>query len=140
MPVGTIYAWRYRSTGPASYKVGRHVRFRRDDVASWLEDQRYEPGQPSILQHLLGASPVRQLARTLDPTGSGGRTTIALPETPVTEGFCRPWCAERKSPIPPSHRAWPGSGIGGGGGRTGGRGDDGECGVVGVGQSRVRRQ
>ena len=49
VPVGTIYAWRYRSTGPASDKVGRHVRFRRDDVESWLEEQRCEPAPPSTL-------------------------------------------------------------------------------------------
>jgi excisionase family DNA binding protein len=50
VPVGTIYAWRYRSTGPASYKVGRHVRFRQVDIERWLEDQRTEPVQPSMLR------------------------------------------------------------------------------------------
>ncbi len=116
VPVGTIYAWRYRSTGPASYKVGRHVRFRRDDVESWLEEQRCEPAPPPMLHQLLGASPVRKVARTLTLPRTGRRTTIALPESLVTVGFCRPWCAGRKSPTPPPHRAWPGSGIGGGGG------------------------
>lgn len=75
VPVGTIYAWRYRSTGPASYKVGRHVRFRRPDVEQWLEAQRTEPAQPSMLRQLLGVSPVRKVARTVVPPRAGLRTT-----------------------------------------------------------------
>lgn len=90
VPVGTIYAWRYRSTGPASYKVGRHVRFRRDDVERWLEEQRSEPAQPSILGQLLGAAPVRQVARTLVPAPTRRRATIALPESLSRQGFAAP--------------------------------------------------
>ena len=76
VPVGTIYAWRYRSAGPASYKVGRHVRFRRGDIERWLEDQRTEPVQPSMLRQLLGVSTVRKRARTLSPARTGLRSTI----------------------------------------------------------------
>jgi excisionase family DNA binding protein len=76
VPVGTIYAWRYRSTGPASYKVGRHVRFRRVDVEHWLEDQRTEPVQPSMLRQLLGVSTVRKAARTLNSPRTGLRSTL----------------------------------------------------------------
>ncbi len=76
VPVGTIYAWRYRSIGPASYKVGRYVRFRRGDVERWLEDQRTEPVQPSMLRQLLGVSPVRKPARTLTPPRTGLRSTF----------------------------------------------------------------
>ena len=76
VPVGTIYAWRYRSTGPASYKVGRHVRFRRADVERWLEDQRTDPIQPSPLRRLLGVATVRNPARIPDPPRIGGRSTI----------------------------------------------------------------
>ncbi len=90
VPVGKIYAQRYRSTGPASYKVGRHIRFRRDDVESWLEEQRCEPVPPSILGQLLGASPVRQVARTLVPSRTGRRTTIALPGSLSRMGFAAP--------------------------------------------------
>jgi excisionase family DNA binding protein len=39
LPPATIYQWRYRSTGPRAFKVGRHLRFRAADVLSWLEDQ-----------------------------------------------------------------------------------------------------
>ncbi len=76
VPVGTIYAWRYRSTGPASYKVGRHVRFRRGDVERWLEDLRTEPIQPSPLRRLLGVATVRNPARTPNPSRTGRRSTF----------------------------------------------------------------
>lgn len=39
VPVKTLYAWRYQSTGPRSIKVGRHIRYRRSDVETWLEAQ-----------------------------------------------------------------------------------------------------
>lgn len=40
IPVGTIYQWRARHTGPPAHKVGRHLRYRRADVEAWLEEQR----------------------------------------------------------------------------------------------------
>lgn len=39
LPLGTIYTWRQRGTGPRGIKVGRHVRYRRADVERWLEEQ-----------------------------------------------------------------------------------------------------
>lgn len=38
IPLGTVYQWRYRGTGPRGSKVGKHVRYRRSDVDAWLED------------------------------------------------------------------------------------------------------
>lgn len=38
VPVGTLYQWRYRSEGPPSMKVGRHVRYRRRAVEAWLDE------------------------------------------------------------------------------------------------------
>ena len=99
VPVGTIYAWRYRSTGPASYKVGRHVRFRRDDVESWLEEQRCEPIPPSILGQLLGASPVRKVARTLVPARTRRRATIDSRKSLPRHGFAAP-SAQGANPRP----------------------------------------
>lgn len=90
VPVGTIYAWRYRSCGLASYKVGRHVRFRRDDVESWLEKQRCEPALPSMLGRLLGVSPVRKVARTLALPGTARRTTIDSRMSLSLRGFAAP--------------------------------------------------
>jgi excisionase family DNA binding protein len=37
VPVATLYAWRYRSSGPRAVRVGRHLRYRRADVESWLD-------------------------------------------------------------------------------------------------------
>jgi len=40
VPIATIYQWRHHRRGPASYRVGRHVRYRHSDVEHWLEAQR----------------------------------------------------------------------------------------------------
>jgi excisionase family DNA binding protein len=37
VPVGTIYRWNYRGTGPPPLHVGRHVRYRAEDVETWLK-------------------------------------------------------------------------------------------------------
>lgn len=40
VPVATLYAWRYQGgRGPKSSKVGRHLRYRWEDVEAWLEAQ-----------------------------------------------------------------------------------------------------
>ena len=43
VPLQTIYRWRYRREGPRGYRVGRHVRYRVDDIERWLEDHRDAP-------------------------------------------------------------------------------------------------
>lgn len=43
IPVGTVYQWRYKGTGPRGYKIGRHVRYRRSDVGAWIEAHADEP-------------------------------------------------------------------------------------------------
>jgi excisionase family DNA binding protein len=40
MPDATLRYWRHCKTGPNSYKIGRHVRYRRQDVHAWLRGQR----------------------------------------------------------------------------------------------------
>lgn len=40
VPIGTIYQWRSRGYGPAGFPVGRHVRYRLDDVLAWEDVQR----------------------------------------------------------------------------------------------------
>jgi excisionase family DNA binding protein len=37
VPVGTLYAWRHKGTGPRALKVGRHLRYRAADVGEWLD-------------------------------------------------------------------------------------------------------
>jgi excisionase family DNA binding protein len=40
VPVATIYRWRSYGYGPMGIRVGRHVRYRVEDVDQWLEAQR----------------------------------------------------------------------------------------------------
>ena len=44
VPVATIYAWRYRRQGPAGFRVGRHLRFRRSDIEQWITEQLAQSG------------------------------------------------------------------------------------------------
>jgi excisionase family DNA binding protein len=37
VPVATLWAWRYRGEGPRAVKVGRHLRYRAEDVEHWLD-------------------------------------------------------------------------------------------------------
>jgi DNA binding domain, excisionase family len=39
VPVPTLYQWRHRGIGPRASKVGRHLRYRFDDVEKWLDEQ-----------------------------------------------------------------------------------------------------
>jgi excisionase family DNA binding protein len=39
VPVATLYGWRHRREGPAGYRIGRHVRYRRAAVEAWIETQ-----------------------------------------------------------------------------------------------------
>jgi excisionase family DNA binding protein len=39
IPVHTLYRWRHKGDGPVGYRVGRHVRYRREAVEAWLEQQ-----------------------------------------------------------------------------------------------------
>lgn len=38
VPVQTIYYWRHRGTAPRAIYVGRHLRWREDDVLKWLAE------------------------------------------------------------------------------------------------------
>lgn len=46
VPVDTVYAWRYRGTGPRAFRVGRHLRFREADVQQWLSAQAADSKSP----------------------------------------------------------------------------------------------
>jgi excisionase family DNA binding protein len=42
--VTAIYGWRYKKEGPRGYRLGNgRVRYRREDVEAWLEDQADKP-------------------------------------------------------------------------------------------------
>jgi excisionase family DNA binding protein len=40
VPIATIYRWRSRGEGPPGYKIGKHVRFDRGEVLTWLAAQK----------------------------------------------------------------------------------------------------
>jgi len=37
VPVTTVYRWRSRHEGPKGIRIGRHVRYRVEDVEAWLD-------------------------------------------------------------------------------------------------------
>jgi predicted DNA-binding transcriptional regulator AlpA len=39
-PIATLRHWRWTGTGPESFRLGRRVMYREEDVASWIEAQR----------------------------------------------------------------------------------------------------
>ncbi|TQN40825.1 excisionase family DNA binding protein [Blastococcus colisei] len=38
-PVATLRYWRHRGTGPRSFRLGRRVLYRYDDLQAWVEQQ-----------------------------------------------------------------------------------------------------
>lgn len=39
VPETTLRRWRYYGTGPKALRVGKHTRYRVEDVAAWLDEQ-----------------------------------------------------------------------------------------------------
>jgi DNA-binding transcriptional MerR regulator len=39
-PAATLRYWRHVGIGPKSFKIGRRVVYRRDDLEAWVETQR----------------------------------------------------------------------------------------------------
>ncbi len=42
VPVGTLYQWRSKGYGPAGRRMGRYVRYRPEDVRSWVDQLTVE--------------------------------------------------------------------------------------------------
>jgi excisionase family DNA binding protein len=42
VPVSTLYHWRSEGQGPRSCRLGRHVRYRAEDVRAWVARQSGE--------------------------------------------------------------------------------------------------
>jgi excisionase family DNA binding protein len=45
VPVGTLYAWRHRGSGPPAVRLGRHLRYPRDLLDEWLRSGLAESAQ-----------------------------------------------------------------------------------------------
>jgi predicted site-specific integrase-resolvase len=39
VPVATLHQWRHAGTGPAAFRVGRHLRYDPDVVRRWLVEE-----------------------------------------------------------------------------------------------------
>ena len=39
-PVATLRYWRHLGTGPRSFRLGRRVLYRRDDLRAWIDSRR----------------------------------------------------------------------------------------------------
>ena len=39
-PVATLRYWRHLGSGPRSFRLGRRVLYRRDDLLAWIDAQR----------------------------------------------------------------------------------------------------
>ena len=39
-PVATLRYWRHLGTGPTSFRLGRRVLYRRDDLNAWIDSRR----------------------------------------------------------------------------------------------------
>lgn len=48
LPIGTLYAWRYRGQGPSGFRVGRHIRYRQSDIDGWIQQQVAAEGSDPI--------------------------------------------------------------------------------------------
>lgn len=43
-PVPTLRYWRHLGVGPASFKIGRHVRYWQSELDAWIEAQHRRGG------------------------------------------------------------------------------------------------
>jgi excisionase family DNA binding protein len=43
-PVATLRYWRHLGTGPRSFRLGRRVLYRREDVHAWIDTQCDQAG------------------------------------------------------------------------------------------------
>ena len=55
IPVATLYQWRYQGTGPRVARMGRHLRYRIEDVDAWVNAR----------------SSVGSAAGSVEPVGAG---------------------------------------------------------------------
>lgn len=46
-PLETLRYWRHIGKGPKSFKLGRRVLYRREDVEAWLEEQYARQTRPA---------------------------------------------------------------------------------------------
>jgi excisionase family DNA binding protein len=45
IPLSTLRYWQWQRTGPRSYRMGRHRKYKPADVRAWAERQAEEPAE-----------------------------------------------------------------------------------------------
>jgi excisionase family DNA binding protein len=90
-PVATLRYWRHLGSGPHSFRLGRRVLYRRDDLHAWIAAQRdgarHHPthgdrdrGRPPLSRGVRsGATPPRQRERRVPSSGGGPGVTSHNP-------------------------------------------------------------
>jgi len=53
LPVNTLKHWRWQGIGPAYLKVGRRIKYRRNDVEAWLDAQSRQTADSARLRAAL---------------------------------------------------------------------------------------
>ena len=56
-PVATLRYWRHLGTGPRSFRLGRRVLYRRDDLLAWIDAQRQQGGGDLTAERGVAAEP-----------------------------------------------------------------------------------
>jgi len=51
IPVRTLYAWRHRGIGPEAVRLGRHLRYRREAVDTWITTEAAKDRSHQAVQH-----------------------------------------------------------------------------------------
>ena len=56
IPTKTIYTWRYKGIGPPAVPMGKYLRFRAEDVVTWLDARADAPPSKPGKRSQLGSS------------------------------------------------------------------------------------
>lgn len=75
-PIATLRYWRHLGTGPQSFRLGRRVLYRRDDLHTWINAQHDDARGPA-------GGPDQTLRRT-HPGADRHRTSQAAPNVQMT--------------------------------------------------------
>jgi excisionase family DNA binding protein len=66
-PVATLRYWRHCNTGPRSFRLGRRVLYRREDLRAWVDAQHHQDNSARARHESRGdpavVSPRRQAAQ-----------------------------------------------------------------------------
>jgi predicted DNA-binding transcriptional regulator AlpA len=82
VPVPTLYQWRHRGVGPKSRRVGRHLRYKPDDVRAWFENQAWAMGYTKDLWTRPQTGPEGKTIRTRNARWGKGRRWLACWKDP----------------------------------------------------------